>query len=481
MEEIRPQEGFQEMFLASPADIVIGGSGAGVGKTFALLLEFLRHEKNKDWGGVIFRRTYPQIKNEGGLWDASSDVYPLIGGTPKESDMSWKFPSGAKVKFSHLEYEKNKYDYQGSEIPFIGFDELTHFTETMFFYLLTRNRSTCGVNPYVRATCNPEPDSWVYHLIEWWIDENGYPIPERNGVLRYFVKDGNSFVWGNTKKEVVEKAGYLWDKIPEASNPEDYIKSLTFISGSIYDNKKLLEKNPQYLSNLLSQDEATKKALLNGNWFASSDETEIFDYFAFNDVFTNEFRNYGDKYITADIALKGSDLLVAFAWSGYVIVDVEVIEKSKSDVVIDTLKNLARRNQVPERNIAYDDDGVGAFIDGFIKQANAFVNNSKALKEENYENLKAQCIYKAGELVGKNKISILPEVANKKIKNKPIKQHLKEERRAFKRKKPDSDGKLGVIPKDQMKVIIGHSPDFMDAFYMRAVFEYVNNNLYEPV
>ncbi|MBS3742627.1 MAG: terminase family protein [Candidatus Cloacimonetes bacterium] len=472
MIEIRPQKGFQEKFLASQADIVIGGGAAGAGKTYALLLEFMRHRKNKRFGGAIFRRTYQQVKNEGGLWDSSSELYPLAGAEPKESNLSWKFPSGAKLKFSHLEYEKNKYDYQGAEIPFIGFDELTHFSESMFFYLMSRNRSTCGIRPYIRATCNPDPDSWVYNLIEWWIGEDGFPIPERNGVLRYFVKDGDTYVWGDSYDEVIDKADFVWDKLPENANYKDYIKSITFISGSIYQNQKLLESNPQYLANLMSQDEATKKALLDGNWFVSSDETDIFDFFAFNDIFTNEFRNRGEKYITADIALKGSDLLIAFAWDGYVIVDVEVVEKSKSDVVIERLKDLARRNEVPERNVVYDDDGVGAFVDGFIKQANGFNNNSKPLNDENFKNLKAQCIYKMADLVNQNQISILPAVSNKKIAGKTIMQHLKEERKAFKREKPDTDGKLSVIPKEKMKAIIGHSPDFMDAFYMRYYLKF---------
>lgn len=472
MEEIRPQKGFQEQFLSSKADIVIGGSGAGVGKTFGLLLEFLRHIENRKWGGVIFRRTYPQIKNEGGLWDASKNLYLNVGAQPFESNLFWRFPSGCKLKFSHLEYEKNKYDYQGAEIPFIGFDELTHFTESMFFYLISRNRSTCGIKPYVRATCNPSPDSWVYNLISWWIDSDGYPIPERSGQLRYFVKDGDTYIWGDTQDEVIENSGYVWDKLPDNINKNDYIKSITFISGSIYDNKKLLEANPQYLANLLSQDTNTKKALLDGNWFGATDDTDVFNYFAFNDIFTNEFKYTGEKFITVDIALKGSDLLVAYAWNGCVIEGVMTIEKSKSDIVISELKEFAKQHQVPQRNIVYDDDGVGAFVDGFIQQANSFNNGGRPFNDENYQNLKAQCAFKMASLTDQNKISILPHIKNRKIGNKTLEQHLKTERKAFKRKDPDTDKKIGLIPKEQMKNILGHSPDFMDAFLMRGYFEY---------
>ena len=191
IEYIKPQSGYQEIALSSSADIVIGGAAAFVGKTFALLLDPLRHVNNSKFGGVIFRRTSVQIRNEGGLWDTSMKLYPLLGATPRETFLDWIFPSGSKLSFRHLEHEKNKYDWQGAQIPFLGFDELTHFSESMFFYLLSRNRSDCRIKPFVRATCNPDPESWVFKLIEWWIDkDSGFPILERRGKLRYFIKYG---------------------------------------------------------------------------------------------------------------------------------------------------------------------------------------------------------------------------------------------------------------------------------------------------
>ena len=168
---IKPHKGYQIKSLSSSADIVIGGGAAGVGKTWTMLVEPLRHKDNKNFNAVIFRRTTKPIKNPGGLWDASESLYQLIDGIqPRKSFSEWVFPSGAKIGFSHLEYEKDKHNWQGTEIPLICFDELTHFTKTQFFYLLSRNRSTCGVKPYVRTTCNPDPDSWVRVFIDWFIE-----------------------------------------------------------------------------------------------------------------------------------------------------------------------------------------------------------------------------------------------------------------------------------------------------------------------
>lgn len=72
--------------------------------------------------------------------------------------------------------------------------------------MMSRNRSTCGVRPYIRATCNPDADSWVAELIAWWIDQDtGYPIPERSGRIRYFIRYDDKMIWGDTRQELVSK------------------------------------------------------------------------------------------------------------------------------------------------------------------------------------------------------------------------------------------------------------------------------------
>src|SRR6478672_6135163 len=109
---IRPPEGQQTKFLSTSADIAVYGAAAGGGKTTALLLDPLRHVDVPGFGAVIFRRTSPQIRSEGGLWDSSMEYYPLLSAVPKESSLEWVFPIRTKIKFSHLEYEKNILDWQ---------------------------------------------------------------------------------------------------------------------------------------------------------------------------------------------------------------------------------------------------------------------------------------------------------------------------------------------------------------------------------
>lgn len=260
---IRPQPGPQEAFLGSPADIAIFGGAAGGGKSFALLLEPLRHINHPGFGAVIFRRTSPQIRNEGGLWDESEGLYAPLGLRPRESTLEWENPSNKNtIKFSHLEHDKTVYDWQGSQVALIGFDELTHFSSKQFWYMLSRNRSTSGVRPYIRATTNPDADSWVADFLAWWIDQDpdsatyGLPIPERAGVVRWFARIGGEAKWGDNPADLV------------ARHPGCEPKSATFIPSSLDDNPALTEKDPGYRANLMALDPVEQARLLGGNWKA---------------------------------------------------------------------------------------------------------------------------------------------------------------------------------------------------------------------
>src|SRR5713101_5788502 len=205
-DHISAQPGPQTGFLQSEADICIYGGAAGGGKTVGLILEPLRHVgRVANFAAVFFRRTTPQITNPGALWDESLNFYPRLGGTPHLGVHEWRWRCGGKIKFSHLQLATSVYDWQGAQITLICFDELTHFTAHQFFYLTSRNRSTCGVRPYIRATCNPDADSWVAEFLAWWIDpETGLPIPERAGVLRYYVRIAGRIAWADRPEDLMQ-------------------------------------------------------------------------------------------------------------------------------------------------------------------------------------------------------------------------------------------------------------------------------------
>lgn len=273
---VGPQPGPQTHFLESPADIVIAGGAAGGGKTHGLLLEPMRHVRNTPaFGGVIFRRSRPQITNEGGLWDSSMELYPLLKAKPRQQRLEWVFPhptdprrDGATIRFAQLQHNKSVQDWKSSELPFVGYDQLEDFTEFQFWYMMSRLRSTTGIRPYVRGTANPDPDSFLRRLLSWWIDEQtGYAIPSRSGKIRWFVRVNGELHWGDEPAALCRRFNL----------PINRARSLTFIPSTIHNNPLLQAKDPGYLATLESLPLVERERLLGGNWNIRPSAGKVFN------------------------------------------------------------------------------------------------------------------------------------------------------------------------------------------------------------
>ena len=240
-------------------------------------------------------------------------LLPLIGAVPKKTPKpSFIFPSGAKVVFDHLERYADCLSYQGSQIVNLSFDELTHFDEDVFWYMFSRIRSDSGISGYVRASTNPDPDSWVRTFIDWWIGPDGMAIPERSGKIRWFIRINGECIWGDSRMELLRrqfdgvitsvdkthadtselfildendskaqtvvlpgKEGVLY----VATGTKEFFqwdgqeyrrltapKSVTFILSTLQDNKILMRNDPSYLANLQALPLVEQERLLGGNW-----------------------------------------------------------------------------------------------------------------------------------------------------------------------------------------------------------------------
>lgn len=219
---------------------------------------------------MIFRRTQPEIKDPGGLFDEAIQLYSSL---PKEhrptwrlQDLSFKFPSGAVLKLAGMEYDKDRMRWHGSQITAVFWDELCTFTEVQYWYLMSRLRSKSKYPTMVRATMNPDPDSFVLDIISWWIDpETGFPIEERAGIIRYYIRKDGQLVWGDTKEELKEKYG---DSVRPVS--------FSFIPAKIFDNPVVLKNNPDYLADLESLKRVDRDRLLHGSWSAREDASGYF-------------------------------------------------------------------------------------------------------------------------------------------------------------------------------------------------------------
>ena len=257
---ISPQAGPQTDFLSTPADICVYGGAAGGGKTYGLLLEPLRHVHNSLFRAVIFRRTSPMIENPGGLLDTSAEIYGRLGASINQRRLEWVFDEPqskrGRIRFAHMQYENDKLSWQGAQITMEGWDELTHFTETQFFYLLSRSRSMSGIRPYVRATCNPDAESWVKEFLAPWVDDE-YPGEHAGpGELRHMVRVSDEILW-LTDREADE-----WYEDEDRPNP----KTVTFIPATLADNPILNETDPEYRANLEALPLVERMRLLHSDW-----------------------------------------------------------------------------------------------------------------------------------------------------------------------------------------------------------------------
>lgn len=265
----------QRVFLSSSADVAIYGGARGGGKTYCITIEPLRFAKHPQFNGVLFRRTYPEIYMAGGPWDTANAIYPWVGATSVSS--TWTFPSGASLTYSHMSEEKDWKKWMGAQLPYIGFDQLESFTQEQFFSMLASNRDPSGlVKPYVRATANPEP-GWLAEFLQWWWDEKtGYPIMERSGKLRWFVRINETLKWADSKEELKERYPTL---IP---------RSVTFIPAFVSDNTELMKNDPVYLGNLQAQDKITQERWIHGNWKVKPSAGLIFNRAWFADKIIQE-------------------------------------------------------------------------------------------------------------------------------------------------------------------------------------------------
>jgi Terminase large subunit, T4likevirus-type, N-terminal len=504
--DISPQEGFQKEALSTNADIAIIGGAAGGGKTAVLLMDAMRWHFVPEYGAIIFRRTYTEITQQDGVWDQSSKFYPQLGGKANETKLKWTFPSGARISFSHLQHEKDLRSHQGAQYAFIGFDELTHFSRKEFVYLLSRNRSVSGVDPIIRASCNPDPDSWVAEFIDWFINPaTGFPNRERCGKLRYFTSDNDTFVWGDSREEVIEKCPHIFndEKVKESGvDPKELIRSMTFIPGTIYENRILMEKDPRYLGNLMALGEEEKSQLLDGNWKMSTGAKDLFYLFKIEDCFNAMVKDNDDKfYITCDHARFGRDLCVVITWRGWRAIRIDIIAESDSHDIVKIIMNARTiYRPIPSSQIIVDQDGIGVkdLIGCHVFQGAGSAHRLDTDLVVDYENKRTQCYYVLADKVDKSELSIsltdiylwtkkpnqllAPTLINQiKIGSKTdfVKEFIKNDLRTVRRYKSDEGNRKRITPKKQQKnVLNGRSPDFGDALAMRSEFEFIRQPTY---
>ena len=331
-----------------------------------------------------------------------------------------KFWNGSELILKDLFYYPSDPEFTslGSlEITGAGIDEATEVTEKAILIVNSRIRFKLrefGVIPKTLMTCNPSKN-WVYKK---------YYKPFRENKLLPYQK---------------------------------------FIPALITDNPHI---PVEYIEQLKKLDRISRERLLLGNWEYDDDTGRLFLYDSILNSFTNSFVLPGEYFLTCDVARFGSDKIVYVVWSGFRAEKILYKTKQGINETVQDIKDLCLDYNIPRSNIIIDDDGIGGGVVDFLPGCKRFINNATPFNNENYQNLKAQCYFKFADLVNNNQVFINTD-------DPLITKMITEELEVIKQFNGDVDGKLKIIPKDQIKLSLGRSPDFADALMMRmlAVFK----------
>lgn len=471
-----------------------GGIMTHNSKSFSSLMEVLKDIKNPDFHATILRNEKDDLQS---LVTDSYKLFSQFGTYNKsQNDMTWNFANGGWLKFSYYAgaYQDFKTRFQGRQFAYVCIDEGTQCPYKKFKYLLTNNRNASHIRNRFWITCNPDPESWVRKFIDWWIDDEGYIIPERDGVIRYCFMDGDtpdSIYWGNTREEVYEQCRDIIDKLWKDSYAElgyskldMFIKSVTFIRADVSENIKLISTDASYIANLAQQDEEQRMRDLEANWNYKAAGDDMIKREDLEEIFDNaQQTGDGVRRASADIAFTGGDNFVMWLWIGHHCADLVVMRLDSQTLVFTVMAKL-REWGVEERNFTYDMQGIGQYFKGFFKDAVPFNNQAApiaATKQEEkgikylYKDLKSQCAFLFYKAVKDKGFSIDPDLLERKYSGRgfdkvPLRQILQKERKMIRRDENSYDKSFKLMPKDMAKKIIGHSPDFFESWFYIMIF-----------
>ena len=279
--QFRPCSFKQQEFLKSDATVTVYGGSMGAAKTHGGLLRHLRWVRDQNYVGYVIRKNETVLRDGGGAFDAACKLYKIFDPKCRITlrPMQVIFSSGAKINFKGFADDRAKEDYRGKQLSGVMVDEGTQLTEDQIDMLISRLRTEAKMTANIWITCNPDPDSYLFEWVEWYlypkgtvIDGNlveGRPDPKKNGKLRYMLRVNGKYVFESSKEELIEKYQHLFQ---EKILP----KTFRFIGATVYDNPPLLKNNPEYLNNLQGLPRVAKERDLYGNWLARAENTGYF-------------------------------------------------------------------------------------------------------------------------------------------------------------------------------------------------------------
>ena len=491
---IKPHEGFQEKFVSSNVDIVIGGGILGAGKSSAAALMMADVLSDPNMKALFLRNNMGNIKAGGGLVDEISNFYGHICDIRFSGIPSAVFEEGARIDFNHTADQNPDVIMErikGWQYDAIYLDELTGFKWSTFVLLMSRNRGSGKWTGKIRGTCNPKKTHWLRKYLDWYIGLDGYIIPERDGVVRFVYQMGETvddLVWGMSKEEVYRKCKIAIDEAVRDQNVgggsvkwEDLILSSVFYKGTLSENKAVLNRDRGYVGKIGMMGRKRAQQNLGGNWNVDPDLDEKLPISPEQAaaVFTNDHMINQEKWITADIADVGTNNMVVMVWNGFHVVDILVLSKTTPKDNASNILMMAEKHGVANTHIIYDATNA-RYISGYIEGSIPFIsmNAPRGMYARSANRLKDECFLRLVSMINNDSITIDDSVAKRKypivnpnnhsITYTTVEREFVEECQVVQFEIMPT-GKQRLLTKTEMKkkLGLGRSTDIIDTMAMR--------------
>lgn len=494
-----PQPGFQEIISICDADVVFTGGEASAGKTVAILLEAMRGLGRDGYSAILLKKELVEAKAGGGILADAKRIYSDMKGCCYTSSDSptFEFPQWkSTIQLTHLNLQGSGQEREAQEkaknkqASYIAIDELTNFNFKIWKYWFSRNRDDSGMKPKMICTLNANGWHWSRRMLDWYIGDDNYLILDRIGVKRYFVVEGedvDDIVWGDSKKEVIKKAGITVTKEMEAAgvSPEHLVKSFTFIPGNLMDNRILTYSTKGgNVANLYQLGEAERMKLMYSYWGEMEEGEAQVTKTQIRDLFSNPWNGDETRRMSIDIG-DGGDASRAWVFKGNQLINIETSYTDDAPEKINWIKSLQKKYSIPVENICVDATGGGNYINDYLKGVIGLVMNTLPIKEvdaegnmirfEQYVCLRDQLMGKLCAMVASQELSIgidpntvFPH-GKRGTKKNTLLDILLDQSTCLKRYQK-SNGKYFFVSKMEFKKSRGESPDDLDCFLMFCVF-----------
>lgn len=434
---IQPNPGFQESYTSTSVDVVFGGGAAGGGKSYALVLAFAEPlMTDPDFRAMISRRSLGNQKAGGGFVEKFKQIFGADYVKIRESDSPRvSFPNGTFVDLTYIDdsnMDKLRERAKGWEYDAIAIDELTEMSWEGFSYIMTRNRGQSKTfTGKIFATLNPKRSHWTRIFLDWYIGNDGYIIPDRDGKVRYFYVNGpgvKDVVWGNTKKEVYQKCKIDIERKLKAIGGnfsyENLIKSFVFYQGKISGNKGLVESNPDYIGSVAASGGKMSQALLEGNFNVDPEEENNapISPSAARDVFMADPQVNGELWVTVDLADYGTDNMVALAWNGFHVYKSLIVTHTTPRENAQRVAAFAQDCNTAPSHIIYDATA-GRYFNDYIPEAIPYLSSTRPVGIYAYTaaTMKDLCYLRLVRMINDNRISFADEVAESTYSHQNLK------------------------------------------------------------